>query len=51
MVAPSAGAGPYTVDDDHGTLGHGKLVLIKSNNHELFAVIGNWLDDRVGARR
>jgi pimeloyl-ACP methyl ester carboxylesterase len=34
---------------DYGILGNGNLMLMEKNNHEVFAVIKDWLDKKVGA--
>jgi len=34
---------------DYGILGNGNLMLMEKNNHEVFAVIKEWLDKKVGA--
>jgi pimeloyl-ACP methyl ester carboxylesterase len=36
---------------DHGILGNGNLMLLEKNNHEVFGVIRDWLDQKVGPRR
>jgi len=36
---------------DHGILGNGNLMLLEKNNHEVFAVIHDWLDQKLGGRR
>ena len=33
---------------DHGIYGNGNLMLLDKNNHEVFAVIRDWLDKHVG---
>jgi pimeloyl-ACP methyl ester carboxylesterase len=33
---------------DHGLLGNGNLMLLEKNNHEVFGVIRDWLDRKVG---
>jgi pimeloyl-ACP methyl ester carboxylesterase len=33
---------------DHGILGNGNLMLLEKNNHEVFAVIRDWLDQKLG---
>ncbi len=35
---------------DHGILGNGNLMLLEKNNHEVFAVIRDWLDQKVPGR-
>ena len=32
---------------DHGILGNGNLMLMESNNHEVFGVLRGWLDEKV----
>jgi hypothetical protein len=32
---------------DHGIIGNGNLMLLEKNNHEVFAVIRDWLDQKV----
>jgi len=32
---------------DHGILGNGNLMLMESNNHEVFGVLRDWLDEKV----
>jgi pimeloyl-ACP methyl ester carboxylesterase len=34
---------------DYGILGNGNLMLMEKNNHEVFGVIRDWLDKKVGA--
>ena len=29
---------------DHGINGNGNLMLMEKNNHEVFAVLRNWMD-------
>jgi pimeloyl-ACP methyl ester carboxylesterase len=36
---------------DHGILGNGNLMLLEKNNHEVFGVIRDWLDQKVGPPR
>jgi pimeloyl-ACP methyl ester carboxylesterase len=33
---------------DHGIFGNGNLMLLEKNNHEVFALIRDWLDRKVG---
>jgi hypothetical protein len=32
---------------DYGIIGNGNLMLMEKNNHEVFAVIRDWLDKKV----
>jgi pimeloyl-ACP methyl ester carboxylesterase len=36
---------------DRGIFGNGNLMLLEKNNHEVFGVIRDWLDQKLGARR
>ena len=36
---------------DHGIVGNGNLMLMERNNHEVFAVLRDWLDRSVAGRR
>ena len=36
---------------DHGIVGNGNLMLLEKNNHEVFGVIRDWLDQKVAPRR
>jgi pimeloyl-ACP methyl ester carboxylesterase len=36
---------------DHGIIGNGNLMLLEKNNHEVFSVIRDWLEQKVGARK
>ena len=35
---------------DYGILGNGNLMLMEKNNHEIFAVIRDWLESKAGPR-
>ena len=36
---------------DYGILGNGNLMLLEKNNHEVFEVIREWLDRKLGAAK
>ncbi len=36
---------------DHGIVGNGNLMLLEKNNHEVFSVIRDWLDQKVAPPR
>ncbi len=35
---------------DYGIYGNGNLMLLEKNNHEVFAVIRDWLDQKLPGR-
>jgi hypothetical protein len=36
---------------DYGIYGNGNLMLLDKNNHEVFAVIRDWLERKLGAAK